>query len=156
MANSIEQIRNIYELLKGYANYNYVDQKINPLTAPGDNFGSLMLAVDIFLKNEHNEEEKVVHAVAKLIPPSEFMRKVFCIEDSFKAEIRFYEDVIPTLQNFRRKFGLKEMSVFVRYYGSRLNLNGSDIVDENGVILLENLKTDGKIFFSIIQEGRSK
>lgn len=75
------------------------------------------------------------------------MRKVFCIEDSFKAEIHFYEDVIPTLQNFRRKFGLNEMSVFARYYGSRLNLNGSDIVDKNGVILLENLKTDGKNFF---------
>lgn len=48
MADSIEQIGNIYELLKGYENYNYVDQKINPLTAPGDNFGSLILAVDIF------------------------------------------------------------------------------------------------------------
>lgn len=139
----IEEIDKITELLDGYENYSLVDQRVNRLTVAGENYGSLILAVEIILKNKKTGDEKILKTVAKLIPPTDFMQKVFNIQVTFKNEIALYEIIVPTLQNFRRKLGLEELAVFVHSYGSRLNLNGSNVVDENGVLIMENLKMAG-------------
>lgn len=139
----IEEIDKITELLDGYENYSLVDQRVNRLTVAGENYGSLILAVEIILKNKKTGDEKILKTVAKLIPPTDFMQKVFNIQVTFKNEIALYEIIVPTLQNFRRKLGLEELAVFVHSYGSRLNLNGSNVVDENGVLIMDNLKMAG-------------
>lgn len=142
----IEKIDRILDLLSGYENYHLTDQNINYLTAPGENYGSLMLAIELNLKNKKNDNEKVLKAVAKLMAPNEFIQKVFNSQVSFKSEASFYEIIVPTLQNFRTKCELEEMGIFAHCFGSRINLNGSDIVDGNGILILENLKEEGSFF----------
>lgn len=139
----IEKIEKITDLLYTYENYSLIDQKLSRLTIAGENYGSLMLAVEIRLKNKKTEDEKVLKTVAKLIPPTVFLQKLFNIQVSFTTEIALYEIIVPTLQNFRRKFGVDDMKIFSRTYGSRINLNGTDTVDENAVLLMENLKVSG-------------
>lgn len=143
----IEKIDRVLELLSGYENYDLINQKINYLTAPGENYGSLMLAIELILRNKKNSNEKVLKTVAKLMAPNEFIQKVFNSQVSFKSEMSFYEIIVPTLQNFRKKCGLEEMDIFAHSYGSRINLNGSDVVDGNGILILENLKEAGRLFF---------
>lgn len=146
----IEKIDRILELLSGYENYCLVDQKINCLTAAGENYGSLMLAIEIILKNKKTGDEKILKTVAKLMPPNEFIQKVFNSQVSFKSEIGFYESIVPVLQNFRRKSEVEEMDIFAHSYGSRINLNGSDVVDDDGILILENLKEASKHFVGCI------
>lgn len=151
----IEKIDRILELLSGYEHYDIMNQKINYLTAPGENYGSLMLAIELNLKNKKSSIEKVLKTVAKLMAPNEFIQKVFNSQVSFKSEINFYEIIVPTLQNFRKKCGLEEMGIFAHSYGSRINLNGSDVVDGNGILILENLKETGNLlvyYFIIYSE----
>lgn len=151
---SAQTLTDIHTLL----NFNGVDkdlvivnQKVNRLTAPGENYGSLMLALEVIFKNKPDEKEKVLQTVAKMIPPSEFLQTVFNIQVTFKNEIEFYREIIPTLQCFRRKFGLSEMEAFPKCFGARINLNGGKTVDKNAVLLLENLKLTGKIFYFFVK-----
>lgn len=140
----IKALDKIVEVLDCYESYKLIEQKISRLTSAGENYGSLMLAIEIVLENRKNGDEKILKTVAKLIPPTDFMQKIFNTQVTFKNEIAFYEIIVPTLQNFRRKLGLEELNIFAHSYGGRINLNGSDVVDENAILILENLKVDGE------------
>lgn len=118
--------------------------EIKRLTAPGENFGSLMLKVDLLLQDNHGETEPL-SIVAKLIPDTEFFQKIFNVQVTFKLEAAFYDIIVPTLQQFQRDQGIQNViTFFPKFYGSRKNLNGGDNVDGNAVLLLENLTVSGK------------
>ncbi|CAG9831175.1 unnamed protein product [Diabrotica balteata] len=121
-----------------------IDSKITRLTAPGDNFGSEMLKVDLRLKSTDGKEEDL-HVVAKLIPENEFARAIFNVDVSFNVEKGFYNIIVPTLQDFQRKQGItKVIDCFPRLYGARNNLgNNGEKVDNNAALILENLKSQG-------------
>ncbi|XP_072381947.1 uncharacterized protein [Diabrotica undecimpunctata] len=121
-----------------------IDSKITRLTAPGDNFGSEMLKVDLRLKSTGGKEENL-HVVAKLIPENEFARAIFNVDVSFNVEKEFYNTIVPTLQDFQRKQGItKVIDCFPRLYGARNNLeNNGEKVDNNAALVLENLKSQG-------------
>lgn len=141
-----ERIERFEDLIKEHIDKDkkIVETNFSRLTAPGENFGSTILKVDLLLKDSHGEFEKV-SVVAKLIPESEFFQEVFSIQVTFNLESAFYEIIIPTLQAFQREQGVKEViDFFPKYYGSRKNLDGGEQVDGNAVLLLENLKTSGK------------
>jgi hypothetical protein len=59
-----EEIKNIEDLIQLGEGKKIVNYKINRLTAPGENYGSLMLSVDISVKTATGNEE--IHAVAKM------------------------------------------------------------------------------------------
>lgn len=125
-----------------------IDSKISRLTAPGENFGSTILKIDLTLQNDGNKETKELSVVAKLIPELEFFQELFNAQVTFKLEAAFYDIIIPTLQNFQREQGIeKVIDFFPKFYGARMNLNGSDKVDGDAVILLENLKVTGEYSF---------
>lgn len=146
MAVNSFQIKKLDELI-----HKFIDEdrkisksKIKRLTAPGENFGSIMLKVDLVLKDNRGETEEL-SIVAKMLPTSEFFQQVFNVQVSFKLEVAFYEVVVPTLQDFQREQGVKEViDFFPKFYGARNNLNGTGKVDEDAVLLLENLKNSGK------------
>uniref|UniRef100_A0A6P7FGC0 Uncharacterized protein LOC114330006 n=2 Tax=Diabrotica virgifera virgifera TaxID=50390 RepID=A0A6P7FGC0_DIAVI len=121
-----------------------IGSKITRLTAPGENFGSEMLKVDIRLKSAEGKEEDL-HVVAKLIPENEFARAIFNVDVSFNVEKGFYNVIVPTLQDFQRKQGItKVIDCFPRLYGARNNLgNNGGKVDDNAALVLENLKIQG-------------
>lgn len=121
-----------------------IDTKICSLTQPGENFGSTILKVDLTFEDD-NKETTEVKVVAKLLPKLEFFQKVFDVQVTFKLEKAFYDTIIPTLKEFEYKHGpINVLECFPKFYGARLNLNGSDKVDSDAVILLENLKEQGK------------
>jgi hypothetical protein len=137
---NLEQINNIEDLVPLGENKKIVDCKLKRLTAVGDNYGSLMLSVDLTIKSPSGNEE--IRAVAKAIPPNEFIQKIFNTPVTFRNEIAFYKNIVPLLQDFQREHGVKEVIDFVpKYYGSRLNKNCDEgKVDKDAVLLLENLK----------------
>lgn len=141
-------IDKLEELLSQYINKTkkIIDRKITPLTAPGENFGSTIVKLDLVVENENKTREDL-NIVAKLIPKLEFFREVFNVAVTFKLETAFYDIIVPTLQNFQREQGMTEIiDFFPKFYGARINLDGSDKVDDNAIILLENLKVQGKFF----------
>ncbi|XP_044260223.1 uncharacterized protein LOC123008475 [Tribolium madens] len=116
--------------------------KVRRLTAPGENYGSLMLSVDITVKTLEGTSE--INAVAKMVPPNEFIQKIFNTPVTFRNEIAFYKDIVPTLRNFQQEQGMPTLiDFFPKYLGSRLNRNNSDTVDSDAILLLENLKMAG-------------
>jgi hypothetical protein len=137
---NLEHINNIEDLIPLDETKKIVDRKIKRLTAVGENYGSLMLSVDLTIKTPTGNEE--IHAVAKTVPPNEFIQKVFNTPVTFRNEIAFYKKVVPLLQQFQREHGVKKVIDFVpKYYGSRLNKNCDEgEVDKDAVLLLENLK----------------
>lgn len=143
----------IEELDKLLVNYigeskTIIDTKISRLTAPGDNYGSILFKLDITLKNKHDDSQEEFYAVAKLIPEDQMFRDIFNVQVSCKVEIGFYDTIVPTLQQFQKEKGVQQViDFFPKIYGSRINLNGSDTVDENATLLLENLIEAGKSIF---------
>lgn len=121
-----------------------IKAKISNLTAPGENYGSTMMRVDLTLEDE-NKYIETLCIVAKMIPETEFFQEFFNVQLTFKLEVAFYEIIIPTLQNFQRdKSVTNVIDCFPKFFAARMNLTGSEKVDRNGVILLENLKVSGE------------
>ncbi|KAJ8922348.1 hypothetical protein NQ315_004291 [Exocentrus adspersus] len=119
------------------------DVKMEPLTAPGENYGSIMSKLDLTVEDQGTKTE--LHAVAKQIPAQEFARALFNIQVTFKNEIAVYDTIVPLLQDFQRENGVDEViDCFTEMYGARINLgeeNGT--VDEDAVLILENLNFTG-------------
>ncbi|CAG9831174.1 unnamed protein product [Diabrotica balteata] len=142
----VPKIEKLDELISGHIGRDkkIIDSKITRLTAPGENFGSEMLKVDLRLKSTEGKEEDL-HVVAKLIPENEFSRAIFNVDVSFNVEKEFYNSIVPTLQDFQRKQGItKVIDCFPRLYGARNNLgNNGEKVDNNAALVLENLKIQG-------------
>ncbi|XP_028154596.2 uncharacterized protein LOC114348171 [Diabrotica virgifera virgifera] len=128
----MDEIRDLEELLGIKEEVRNVD--ITSLTAPGDNFGSLMLKVDVTLK------DKILHLVAKKIPQSVLYQKIFNIQVTYRKEVELYKSIVPILEEFAKK----RLEFFPRYYASRYNLkDNDDVIDEDAVLVLENLAVLG-------------
>lgn len=120
------------------------DIKTAPLIAKGENFGSILIKLDVKVKNQKSNTEEEINCVAKFIPEQEFLQKLFDVQNTVRNEIRFYNELIPSLQAFQKENGAEEViDFFPKFYGGRLNLTGNETVDEDSVIILENLITSG-------------
>lgn len=149
-------IKKLDELIYSYTGRgkSVVKTDISELTLPGDNYCSLMLKIDVTLKNLNNEEEEeVLHVVAKCrnYRGNSFMDVISPLQ--FKKEIGFYTEVIPALEKFQREQGVQEIyDIFPKVLAFRKNLHGNDDeIDEHAVILMENLIEKGKNYFNVIK-----
>ncbi|CAH1106466.1 unnamed protein product [Psylliodes chrysocephalus] len=114
--------------------------EVTNLVQPGENFGGELLKLNITTEDEETKSQDVLHAVAKKIPVAEFAQEMFNVQSTFKGEIIFYEKLVPAFQEFQKEHNLKDIiNCFGTCYGGRLNMNGSDIVDRDALILMENL-----------------
>ncbi|CAG9761094.1 unnamed protein product [Ceutorhynchus assimilis] len=153
-----EEIPKLNDLLKGYFDGEIIKQSISLLTAAGENYGSLMLKVDVTVKNNSGKEE-IIPTVAKCVPTNEKMREIFSTHVTFKNEIGWYQQVIPAFLQFQREQGVENIAdFFMNIYGARISLNPeSKEVDQHGVILCENLhvrrftNVDRRIGFNLDQ-----
>lgn len=146
----IEEIKNLQELLSQYVgpNKKVVATDISPLTDPGENYLSVMLKVDVVLRDEQTSQEEKVHAVGKCIHSSEVHQFLQDIgKMNYKSELAFYTEIIPTLQSFANERGLEhDYDIFPKLIAYRANLHGTDDeVDENSVLLMENMKVSGML-----------
>ncbi|XP_030754088.1 uncharacterized protein LOC115880901 [Sitophilus oryzae] len=126
-------------LIKGTIKGELIEQSAKYLLEPGENYGSVMYKVDFKVNDDGKVKE--YHAVAKCTPLNKVTQEMFNIQVTFKAEIGWYTTVVPAYQQFQNDQGAKsEINFFQKLYGSRINLQPeSDVVDEDGVILTENL-----------------
>ncbi|XP_049284808.1 uncharacterized protein LOC125764510 [Anopheles funestus] len=135
------------------------------LTAPGDNYGSTMLAVTVrttrTTTTEVNEQKdktdnkdqppvELLHLVAKMRPSSEEFLEIFQIDTTFVKEAAVYLKIVPTLLALQREQGYdgdgELIDVFCRCYNARVSLDPSmEKVDQDGVMLFENLKLAGYV-----------
>lgn len=124
-----------------------VEKKISSFSAPGENYGGILLKADLILdKKDRNgiRKEEKLSLVIKTIPPTEYFQILFNTQVSVKVEIAFYDTIVPCLNMFLIKYGDDINNLFPKFYGGRLNLDdSSDRVDQHSIIVLENLKTEG-------------
>ncbi|XP_060525239.1 uncharacterized protein LOC132701389 isoform X1 [Cylas formicarius] len=141
------KIENLEELVKPHLKSGEVVQSydVKRLTAPGENFGSLMLSVILKVFNEETKEERSVSTVAKLMPQDEYVQKMFNSRISFRNEIRFYTTIAPLFDKYLKDKGVLEGLDFIpQDFGSRLSLDPElDETDDDVVLLLENIKVLG-------------
>jgi len=118
-----------------------------PLTQPGENYGSTMLDIEVTIR--HGKDETSSHnlsLVAKLMPTSEFFRKIFDSPVTFCKEITCYMSLKLEYEKLQTEMCIpkeKFLDLFSKCYGARTTMSEEigDRADENAVILLENLKT---------------
>lgn len=145
-----EMIEDLEGLLKHYigSKKQIIDIKKERLTAPGENYCSVMLKLNISVNNHETGKEEEIYAVAKTINTevNDFFRKSAPLQ--FKKEIAFYTEIVPALQEFQKAQGLTHvLDLFPKLYAARKNLHGKDDeVDDDAVIIMENLKEQGNKF----------
>uniref|UniRef100_A0A6V7M1K9 CHK kinase-like domain-containing protein n=1 Tax=Bracon brevicornis TaxID=1563983 RepID=A0A6V7M1K9_9HYME len=125
-------------------NIEIVETKWKHLTDPGENFGSLILAVDVVIR-EANSTWRSLNLVIKLPPPSSYLLKLFNSPETFSKELIFYRDVSPIFLEVQRANGLTNGDaswLAANYYGGRLGLV-DHIFDNQACIALENLNYSG-------------
>lgn len=137
------QLKDIEGLIKDKISGKVIKHEVVPLTAIGENYGSEILRVEITV--DENGQQKIAHAVAKLIPPTEFQLQIFNTQVTFKNEAQFYAVIVPLMREIQREHHFSEIAnYFPELYGSRFNLKqNSEVVDTDAVILMENLKLSG-------------
>ncbi|CAD1476435.1 unnamed protein product, partial [Heterotrigona itama] len=116
-----------------------------PLTAPGENFGSVMLAITVTLTRPSNKTE-TLNLVAKLPPTSAYLLDLFNSPVTFKKELRFYDMMAEEFINLQAENGLNEKdlsSLVPKFIVGRIGLKDPREFDEQAVIILENLKFSG-------------
>ncbi|KAH8260124.1 hypothetical protein KR026_003493, partial [Drosophila bipectinata] len=118
--------------------------RVSSLTQPGDNYGSVLLAIDAQLELPGGSlSEKQL--VAKVPPRDPKFWQFFQPERTCLTENAVYQILAPALTALQTEAGIPEESHFAgfpRYYGSRISLNPtSSKVDENAVLVLENLRS---------------
>lgn len=122
----------------------YVAHSAEQLLSSGENYGSIMLRVQVKIINENGAED-VIECVAKKCPPKGYLWQVFNTQETFKTEIAIYNKVVPELNKFGEERGVNHLMNFIpNYLAARVSLDkNSNIVDEDAVLILENLKTRG-------------
>ncbi|XP_033318302.1 uncharacterized protein LOC117215863 [Bombus bifarius] len=116
-----------------------------PLTAPGENFGSVMLAIIVTLTRSSNKTE-TLHLVAKLPPTSAYLLGLFNSPVTFRKELQFYSVMVKEFTNLQIESDVNEKDardLVPKFFGGRLGLKNPEQFDEQAAIILENLKLSG-------------
>lgn len=146
--NIQDYIENFEELLSQYTGSKKIILQtiVSNLNAPGENYCSVMLKIDVTLQNLENGNKEILHTVAKCRNRNlnQFFHQVETLQ--FRKEIDFYREVLPALQGFQREQDIGEVwNIFPKVFAARRNLDGvGEEIDEHAVILLENLKLQGE------------
>ncbi|XP_055839852.1 uncharacterized protein LOC129907564 [Episyrphus balteatus] len=124
-----------------------IDYSSRYLTKPGDNYGSVMLAISADIKLPDGKSEKLP-LVAKLPPlTNELFWTLFNPLVTALRENAIYMDVSPSLHQLQLDSGIPESKVFdafAKLYGCRISLDeNAKVLDRNAVLVLENLQTSG-------------
>jgi thiamine kinase-like enzyme len=123
------------------SDFQIYDLEWKPLTDPGENFGSLIFAINI--NAEQNNKEKTLHLVVKLPPKTEYLLDLFDSPITFKKELEFYSIIAPEFLKLQTENGIsqEDLSIIMpNFLGGRLGLKNRQRFDDQAAIALENLK----------------
>ncbi|KAL1505628.1 hypothetical protein ABEB36_005149 [Hypothenemus hampei] len=127
-------IKDIENLVAQTIDGNIKNIEMTRLTAPGENYLSIVLKVDFLV--EKNGKFSTINAVAKRLPMGNVANEFH--KFAMRSEILWYSELLPVLIEFGNEFGI-DTSYFPKYLGSRLG-NGKD---EEPILLLQNLIPEG-------------
>lgn len=139
----IPQLESLLHKKLGKA-FELIEYTATSLLPPGENYGSLILKVDVTIRmNEKKEETRELHLIAKIPPPTQRQRDFFDSPFTFDKERFMYEEILPMYRKLEKDCGISDVfDIAPDFYGSRLSLSG-EVFDDDAVILMENLKTRG-------------
>ncbi|XP_048504771.1 uncharacterized protein LOC105690572 isoform X2 [Athalia rosae] len=115
-----------------------------PLTAPGENYGSLIYSVDASV--ERNKEIESLHLVVKLPPPSAYLLDLFNSPLCFRKELVYYRDIVPVFTELQFETNIEDNKIIrlmPQYYGGRLGSEDPNVFDNQAAIVMENLISVG-------------
>ncbi|XP_066998758.2 uncharacterized protein [Anabrus simplex] len=117
-------------------------------TKPGENYGSVMLALDVTLRRTKDSPVETLQVVAKLAPPTDFLLDVFDFKNTFCKEMNVYKLVGPELERLQIECGIPDedrLNILAKFYGAQTSSRGDNdpVADVNAILLLENLKVCG-------------
>lgn len=142
------EVKNLGELITRFIpNKTVISTDVDFLTAPGENYVSVVVGVDAFLKDDDTGKVEKLSMVGKCVPIREGHQEAMNFgKENYKSELNFYQVIVPTLQEFAKERGLKrDFDLFPKLVAYRANLHGeNDEPDENCILLFENLSVDGK------------
>lgn len=148
MSPSVEPfpVQNLSELLSESLGKDIQVKQLEwrPLTAPGENFGSVMLAINVTVTRLNRTD--TLHLVGKLPPTSAYLLDLFNSPVTFKKELLFYSSMAKEFMKLQLESGINEKDVSdlaPKYFGGRLGLKDPEVFDQQAVIVLENLKYNG-------------
>lgn len=88
-----------------------VSYSVNPDTKPGDNYMSIMYAVEILLINGNNDPEKL-DVMLKTMPKNALRVKEINDMTAFVKEVNMYTQVIPEMIKFQEDKGLERSQIY--------------------------------------------
>ncbi|XP_055919223.1 uncharacterized protein LOC129951206 [Eupeodes corollae] len=114
------------------------------LTKPGENYGSIMLAICAKLQNSDGSYKKLP-LIAKLPPlSSKELWNLFKPEVTSLRENAIYLDLSPSIRQLQIDSGIAENEVidlYAKFYGCRISLDPiATKLDRNAVLVLEDLR----------------
>ncbi|EDW04289.1 uncharacterized protein LOC6561915 [Drosophila grimshawi] len=123
--------------------------KTKYLTKPGDNYGSLMLAISAKIRQADDSVEDLA-LIAKLPPlTNDLYWQIFQPERTCITENAVYKYLAPELDKLQLEAGIVPAHLFdgfPRYFGSRISLNpDAPKVDRDAVLVQENVTFRGYI-----------
>ncbi|XP_050296698.1 uncharacterized protein LOC126736409 [Anthonomus grandis grandis] len=131
-------IKNVEEIVQPHLDGAIKNVDYARLTAPGENFASLILRVDFEL--DQNGLKKKVSTVAKTIPKGD-QGMMHC--QAMHNEIKWYKEIVPLLVSFGEEYGVK-VDIFPKCLGARYSLDPTkERADSESVLVLENLHPEG-------------
>lgn len=149
---SKSKVNNVGELLSQSLgeDVDVLEEETSLLTAPGEHYGSVMLALNVKIMRKKSGLKQDLHLVAKLIPANEMLRMAFDIPVTFKKEVFAYKHTIPELVALQKEHGVPEEKLIDKLlpkcFGARLSVDeNKNIVDEDAVLIFDNLKLQGFI-----------
>ncbi|XP_059221383.1 uncharacterized protein LOC106084485 [Stomoxys calcitrans] len=144
----VPQITDLHSVLEPHLNGGkLISYTSRYLTKPGENYGSVMLALNTIIENPKGERGELP-LIAKLPPvTNQFFWNIFNPEATCLTENCVYKYLGPAIRSLQLEEGLEESQIFdgfAKYYGSRISLSPeSEKVDRDAVLLQENLQISG-------------
>lgn len=118
----------------GFNNYSVC---VNQGTQPGDGFASEIFRVTI---TELSSNEQLI-ILCKISPRNEAHRKVFALDTAFERELLFYNEVMPTFEQFQKERNLSETEQFLSF--PKCYAGTADADSEQYAIIMEDLRPQG-------------
>lgn len=120
---------------------------LSRLTAPGENYLSLVFKADLEVVDGDGKSEKI-SAVAKRLPIGQKKESLGFNAAAMKNEITWYSKVVPIFKDFATENGV-DAEYFPTYLGSRLSLDPeSKEVDSEAVLVVKNLLPEGEFYLN--------
>lgn len=92
-----------------------VDFTAVPGTEIGDNYMSVMYAVDIEAKSRKTSETQKIRTMLKTMPRHPMRQQMIVEFQAFVREQKMYDEILPAFLKFQKQHGISDQELFTQY-----------------------------------------